>query len=91
MCNRFLGAVTTALTVFLVSDAVAFEATITRTSPLKAHPAGIVARNELAPVEGVPVAPARSPAEPYVSDPAFAVPIPTFNPSAVSFCESDIL
>lgn len=78
--------------VFSVSQVSAFEATITRVSPLTAHPADKVARTELAPVEGVPVAPPRKPATPYVAEQRqMKVPVPTSNPVAVSWCLSDIL
>jgi hypothetical protein len=92
MSNLILTAVAAAA-LFLPSPALAFEATITRVSPISAHPAGSVSKIDLAPIEGVPVAPPRAPASPYVAEdrrPA-SIPVPTPNPVAVSWCPSDIL
>lgn len=92
MSHGFRTVLVAVFAVFSVSQVSAFEATITRVSPLAAHPAEKVARTELAPVEGVPVAPPRKPATPYVAEQRqMKVPVPTSNPVAVSWCLSDIL
>lgn len=74
-------------------SASAFEATLTKVAPIKAHPAGSVARDMLEPVEGVPVAPPRAPVtSSYMPETApQAVPVPVSNPLALSWCSSDIL
>jgi hypothetical protein len=92
MLHRFRAVLAAAFAVFSVSQASAFEATITRVAPLEAHPAEKVARTDLAPVEGVPVAPPRPPATPYVAEQRpMKVPVPITNPVAVSWCLSEIL
>jgi hypothetical protein len=92
MSHRFRAVLAAAFAVFSVSQASAFEATITRVAPIEAHPTEKVARTDLAPVEGVPVAPPRQPATPYVAEQRpMKVPVPISNPVSVSWCLSDIL
>jgi hypothetical protein len=85
-----------AATILLASTASsAFEATITEIAPVAAHPVGAVSKNELAPVDGVPVSPPRAPAAPYSYSSSNVptrtkIPVPTTNPAAVSWCLSDI-
>jgi len=93
MSPQFLSVFSVFAITLASSPALAFEATITRVSPIEGHPAGSVARIELAPVEGIPVAPPRAPATAYVPEeraPA-RVPIPTSNRAALSWCPSDVL
>lgn len=77
--------------------ASAFEATIERAGSVTAAPTSSVARNELAPLPGVQVAPERGRAayEPEFRTRSAGVPtsapVPVPNPVAVSFCLSDIL
>lgn len=76
------------------TQALAFQATLTSASPVEAHPAGSVARNELAPIEGVAVAPPRAVAVPYeieVIAPIRTIPVPSFNSASVAWCPSDVL
>lgn len=92
MSHRFRAVLAAAFALFIVSQASAFEATITRVAPLEAYPAERVARTDLAPVDGVPVAPPRKPATPYVAEQRpIKVPVPASNPVSVSWCPSDIL
>lgn len=84
--------------LFSASATGAFEATIERAGSVMAAPTGSVARNELAPPPGVAVAPERTKAayapefrQRASSSAPSAIPLPSSNPVAVSFCMSDIL
>lgn len=89
-------ALAAAIILLAVDASSAFEGTITRIAPIAPHPVGEVNKNELPPVDGVPIAPPRAPAAPYSYSssnvpPRAKIPVPTPNPVAVSFCQSEIL
>jgi hypothetical protein len=84
--------------LLFASGVGAFEATIERVGSVAAAPISSVSKSELAPLPGVAISPDRPPAI-YASEfrakasstvPS-SVPVPSFNPVAVSFCLSDVL
>jgi hypothetical protein len=83
------------LLVTPASSAGAVDLTLQRISPISPMPVGQVLKEEMAPPPGVAVAPARTQPSYNVFEtrqvgaarlPVEGIPVPVFNPVAVSFC-----